>query len=224
MKRGTRTILTIAALAIGLNLLVSALDALRSEVLINRPVARFPVSVNHGNYAPFEPDEVSLLGAAVANSQKVSVFAPSSTFQTEAPVAAVPAPTLVSAGMMMPSRTVIAGWPLKSFKAYAEWYGAAPGTLRCDGGVVFRNSLQYHAAGTTLSFIVLPYVPIWQGVITNTSIFAAIVYAVFFARRHIVRARRRFRSLCTKCGYPIAGQRRCPECGQACTVADSARE
>lgn len=224
MKRGTRTVLTIATLAIGLNLLVSILDALRSEVSINRPVAGVTVDVNHGGLAPFEPDEVSLLGAAVANSQKVGVFTPSSTFQTDDPVAAMPAPIAVSRGMMIPNRTVVAGWPLKSFKAYAEWYGAAPGKLRCDGGVVFRNSLQQHAAGTTLSFIVLPYAPIWKGVVVNTGIYAAIAYVLFFARQHIVRTRRRLRSLCLACGYPVAGQYRCPECGQACTDADSARE
>ena len=54
--------------------------------------------------------------------------------------------------------------------------------------------------------------PMWQGFMLNTAIFAAIpatILAFRAGRTHW----RTSRSCCSRCGYPVAGLARCPECG-----------
>ncbi len=60
---------------------------------------------------------------------------------------------------------------------------------------------------------VLPYRPIWPGLIVNTIFYAMILWLVSpapFALRRFLRVRR---GLCPKCAYPMGESAVCTECG-----------
>ena len=64
---------------------------------------------------------------------------------------------------------------------------------------------------------VLPLRPIWRGFLTNSLLYAAILWIVLFARRDVRQFIRRKRGLCVACGYDLrhADHNACPECGRA---------
>ncbi len=58
--------------------------------------------------------------------------------------------------------------------------------------------------------------PLWTGFALNTAGYAAALWLMAFAPfavRRFFRRRRRKRGRCERCGYPVAGLARCPECG-----------
>lgn len=62
---------------------------------------------------------------------------------------------------------------------------------------------------------VLPYLPLWRGLILNTLFYAAIWWALLAVPRLIRRTRRARKGLCRSCGYDMRGLANtpCPECG-----------
>jgi hypothetical protein len=66
------------------------------------------------------------------------------------------------------------------------------------------------------------YLPIWPGLLLNTLIFSAAVFAAHWSSRAIIRRRRRAKGRCAGCGYDRRGltpDAMCPECGAAPTIA-----
>lgn len=64
----------------------------------------------------------------------------------------------------------------------------------------------------------LPVAPIWSGLVTNTFLYATLIWALMVGLKASTRAYRTHRGRCSECGYELAGLAKCPECG-----AESAR-
>lgn len=75
----------------------------------------------------------------------------------------------------------------------------------------------------------LPVVPIWRGFVANSLVYAAVWLIALLGYRSVRNRRRRLRSLCQRCGYPLTGladastestrQGACPECGSERTAS-----
>ncbi len=63
----------------------------------------------------------------------------------------------------------------------------------------------------------LPIRPLPLGFTLNTIFYAILLYLPLFTFTTLKRHRRKFRGLCTTCGYNLTGLTTCPECGQAAT-------
>jgi hypothetical protein len=61
--------------------------------------------------------------------------------------------------------------------------------------------------------IVLPYRPLWSGLVANTLFYAALVGLLLVGTRHRLRALRLRHGLCPTCKYPIGTSGVCTECG-----------
>jgi len=105
------------------------------------------------------------------------------------------------------------GWPLPalwSVSDYSETYSRLNGALVFDlppGPVI--------AGGQEQRQLVLPYLPVWRGLLVDTALFSGI-WAVFLMLTPAERRRRRLaRGLCPRCGYDLCGSidGGCPECG-----------
>jgi hypothetical protein len=106
------------------------------------------------------------------------------------------------------------GWPIVALRC--EWddqgWDFAPGAIH--GGIELASKA---AARNFLSLRALPCVPVWRGVVTDTSAFAVAWSALFIAPAVVRQALRRHRNLCLQCGYNRAGldvAKTCPECGR----------
>ena len=66
----------------------------------------------------------------------------------------------------------------------------------------------------------IPFIPIWPGFAINTALYAATLYALFFAFVDVRRFRRARRGRCVACGYDLNGVDggKCSECGAATTL------
>ena len=63
--------------------------------------------------------------------------------------------------------------------------------------------------------VVLPYLPLWPGLIADLAFWSAAWWLTLWAVPTIRGARRRRRGLCAACGYDLSGSPdRCPECGR----------
>ena len=60
---------------------------------------------------------------------------------------------------------------------------------------------------------VLPYAPLWPGLIVNVAVFAITIFIVLSAPGLVVAAGRAVRGHCVSCGYPAPRTGTCPECG-----------
>jgi hypothetical protein len=101
------------------------------------------------------------------------------------------------------------GWP-----AAALCCGSNYTPLDDDGA--WSNSFQWpahapvarHAAGR-----VIPYGPIWPGLLLDTLFYTAILWLLVRSPFEIRRRIRQVRGRCQKCGYPIGVSPVCSECG-----------
>lgn len=69
--------------------------------------------------------------------------------------------------------------------------------------------------GAGLPFRVLPYKPIWSGLLLNTLVYVLLWLGFSHLMRGTLRARRRHRGRCPRCAHDLAHDYRagCPECG-----------
>lgn len=107
-----------------------------------------------------------------------------------------------------------AGWPLVAFSCSYRWANVpdAPAYTEIvdevEGGVIIRGS-RYRG-----EFFVLPYGPVWPGMIINTGLYAIVIWLGVRGPSVLRRIVRRKRGLCVICGYPRRGGRgACSECG-----------
>jgi hypothetical protein len=60
----------------------------------------------------------------------------------------------------------------------------------------------------------IPLRPIWWGFLLNTLLYGAVCSTLLGGLFTVRRWRRVRRGLCLKCGYPVRGLKKCPECGK----------
>lgn len=101
------------------------------------------------------------------------------------------------------------GWPWLAF--WSEMEPKDGGEWRVAGGW----ALAYPKHPSAISLRVLPYRPIWSGLLANLAAFSLLWALAFLALPEWRRARRRGRGLCERCRYDLCGQAAagCPECG-----------
>lgn len=61
---------------------------------------------------------------------------------------------------------------------------------------------------------VLPYRPIWTGIVLNSLIYAFAIWLLVVGPRALRRMSRRRRNLCPACAYPVGSSPVCTECGR----------
>ena len=115
------------------------------------------------------------------------------------------------------------GWPMLSLWCEVEstHHSDDYGTVRAgihggiNGGIEAPLLPQWRVVAGLTQPRVLPLRPIWRGFLTNSLLYAAILWIVLFARRDVRQFIRRKRGLCLACGYDLrhADHAACPECG-----------
>ena len=70
-------------------------------------------------------------------------------------------------------------------------------------------------ADDSSSYGMLPYAPIWTGLVMNTLLYAAMLWVLMGAPFVVRRWRRQRTGRCFRCGYDLRGADHevCPECG-----------
>ena len=118
------------------------------------------------------------------------------------------APPAAGTGMIVESAH---GWPALALRMEIELVasaGANPGTHSPNALVVPVSS---HGER-----IRLPLRPIWSGFVIDSLIYGAVAFAILFGPGALLRAARRRRGQCLRCGYDLRGTAdsgTCPECG-----------
>ena len=105
------------------------------------------------------------------------------------------------------------GWPLKSLAAVVVESRRPPAVKYSEQELIGGIGLNWRSGGGPI----LPYLPVWRGLIVNTVLYGAMFWLMFASwpvGRRLIRSRR---GLCLWCGYDLHGTEhdRCPECGRA---------
>lgn len=108
---------------------------------------------------------------------------------------------------------IASGWPSRSF-ACRFWFGdnsskGLGSVLAIEHGLLLRES----SNGQAMYSVVLPIRPIWPGILINWFFYAGVAGSLKAGWNCWRRVARRRAGLCVECGYPIAADQRCPECG-----------
>lgn len=110
------------------------------------------------------------------------------------------------------------GWPALSFWCrshrvlMSESVQSQPSQL--TGGVELPMPASVSLSGRKWPRL-LPYRPIWSGLVANALVYAACLYFLFLGPSHFRQFFRRRRSQCPWCGYPCGASSVCSECGRA---------
>ncbi len=129
------------------------------------------------------------------------------------------------------------GWPAVALSCEQRGLFVTPAAGAQQAGIIGgietdRPTTNINVGQYIQPFRILPYVPIWPGLVINTLFYAAIWFGVFFGFTGAKRFLRAKRGRCPRCGYDLRGQRmeeshphpnplppsrggsiRCPECG-----------
>ena len=107
---------------------------------------------------------------------------------------------------------IACGWPWRAF--YAQWEYSRIAKTNTFNVVNLKHGLL--GPGRSVDRVVLPYKPIWTGLMGDTAVLGAAAAGVAGAVKCSVRALRRRRGKCEGCGYEVKGLGVCPECGRGC--------
>ncbi len=109
-----------------------------------------------------------------------------------------------------------AGWPFRALRDTQS--RSRPGTEQRHGAFVLREGLYSPSMGLIERPIILPYQPIWTGLIADTIVFGGAWWVILTVPGLIRDRRRRRRGRCPTCGYTLKGlapNAPCPECGKS---------
>lgn len=104
------------------------------------------------------------------------------------------------------------GWPFKSFATEAD---VVPQT----NSHTIRYGMEVSPPWTPTSGPteprVIPFRPLWNGLILNALLWAIVMYCVLVSISQLRKWRRRITNRCAACGHELmASQATCPECGK----------
>lgn len=116
------------------------------------------------------------------------------------------------------AETLAVGWPMRAFMTVALMSSGSGSAIKEDveGGWYLSNPAR--RAGNP---IVIPYTPIWPGLLTNWAIFTAASGLLIGLATESRRFYRRRKHLCAHCAYSRKGldtTTPCPECGHSVTA------
>ena len=109
------------------------------------------------------------------------------------------------------------GWPLYCLR-WSRDYRNIKGGFQIGHPSMFQHSYKTRNSSSHASFqtyTVVPFLPIWKGLVLNTLLYAAILWLLILGQWTLHRMLRRKRGCCIKCGYDLRGDtsQGCPECG-----------
>lgn len=110
------------------------------------------------------------------------------------------------------------GWPCRALcSSVTRMAGSSGPTTKIDGGISVESHNNAGLVANRGYGVLLPYRPIWSGLVINTLTFGVpawlLLSAIPLTRRHL----RRRRNHCLKCNYNLQGlapNMPCPECGR----------
>lgn len=109
------------------------------------------------------------------------------------------------------------GWPLPALSAEPRW--STPGQLTIRSGISLGSERPVNRFFVfQRSQRVLPLMPVWHGLVLDTTLWSVAWFALLFMPGSVRRAWRRRRGVCEWCAYSrsgIAAEAKCPECGEA---------
>ncbi len=113
---------------------------------------------------------------------------------------------------------VLAGWPLRCLGSQTRpRVDPTPSAIEQLHGHWRQSIVLDRGSGWFYGSYVLPYRPLWLGLLANTLFFTMLLWLLavgpFFLRRRL-RIRR---GLCPKCAYPMGESALCTECGTELT-------
>lgn len=118
------------------------------------------------------------------------------------------------------------GWPFRSFWCEIGWDNTGNDwTLVSHGGFLLSDD-EVHINPEYSGLRVIPYRPVWSGVVLNTAILGLFLSAVLLGPGLIRRVIRRRRGHCLQCGYDLLGEygAGCPECGWGRSANDQTNQ
>jgi hypothetical protein len=141
------------------------------------------------------------------------------------PLRAVPAPAWVLSprdiNMPIGSTVVTAasGWPLPAFRSVYASPPPPPGAQAVWSPQWMQRSGALARSSDPAGVRALPYLPYWPGLLTDTTVYTAVVFLLGTLLTRSGRWHRCRRGSCERCGYSLAGLTGagvvCPECGAA---------
>jgi len=108
------------------------------------------------------------------------------------------------------------GWPCACLAYSVDGvYGWAPSGYFATKAleVVGGHQVDFGFRATPLDARVIPFTPIWSGLLINTLIYGVLVAFLWSGAREGRRWNRRRRGRCTDCGHLLDALTTCPECG-----------
>lgn len=114
---------------------------------------------------------------------------------------------------------VESGWPFRSSWWLVHTHGGSNGAfdwgpvqspLQIGGAIAVRDGNPQDWAANPRA---IPLWPRWDGLALNTLLYGGVALVLHSTARAVRRRRRKTGGGCVRCGYPIAGLGRCPECG-----------
>ena len=116
--------------------------------------------------------------------------------------------------VLLPGQCIARGWPFRA----AHMRTDVLGSQQVIGG--WETNLP---KWQQILPRVIPYTPLWRGIIINTLFYAAVLWVMWMMYIAIRNARRRRRNLCPDCKYDLRGAKhdRCPECGVPCRTGNA---
>lgn len=113
------------------------------------------------------------------------------------------------------------GWPWSAVRGGVSVHIADGQRPREDAierhGAILVGTAEFLGRGHWGSAMVIPLRPHPLGFALNTLLFAAACATVVWLRGTIIRASRRRRDCCTRCGHTLSGASGCTECGAMAT-------
>jgi len=156
--------------------------------------------------------------ASVTNAQRLPVFELVAPYRMDSTGMAA----WIKLGRTGSVTEFAAGWPLLAvcctypieFPADPNNWGPPPPSYNVGlGGGIAMGEWPDSDVGQIPT--VLPYSPIWPGLLANTAIYGSAWWAMLFGPGMLIRWRRRRAGRCAKCGYDLRGSASdaCPACG-----------
>ncbi len=213
------TVAKFGAIGAGLTVIIAAVGAILPGPPIGDGTVRVPVRENRAVplgtiVTRWASTRVGWSGETEALSQSLSETPPEpATAPPHLPPWCTPVDQrlaqLTAAGRSREAGEIACGWPLRAFTA--RWEVSRTGLYV---GAIVNVQHGFLGPGRGSQRTVIPYSPIWTGLLGNITALGASAAGLAWLARSAVRLRRRRSGRCESCGYEVGTLDACPECGR----------